>query len=163
MTTHSLTLKSHANLHTMKEEAVQLGRSGLWLPAPLAIGTLQWGTTWVDGRILSGGRISDTTAAAIYAKLTRSGLVGLIDTAEGYGGGTSEQRIAYCERQLRTSDAETSQSDEHLPQPIIATKFLPTLWRWTASMYVCALACLIVASLYGPIGLFACNEQYQNI
>mmetsp|Transcript_59556 Transcript_59556/g.186689 ORF Transcript_59556/g.186689 Transcript_59556/m.186689 type:complete len:219 (+) Transcript_59556:170-826(+) len=52
------------------------------------------------------------------------------DLAEGYGGGTSELRLAAsC----------TRVSSPGLPQPVIATKFLPTVWRYTQASFMASL------------------------
>ena len=39
------------------------------------------------------GNLSDETCAAIYKELTEVHQIQLFDTAEGYGGGTSEERL----------------------------------------------------------------------
>ena len=58
----------------------------LGLKVPLAVGTLQWGTTPVDHYIInSKGCISEREAALIVQDLTHAGVT-LFDTAEGYGG-----------------------------------------------------------------------------
>jgi pyridoxine 4-dehydrogenase len=86
----------------------------LGLKVPLAVGTLQWGTTPVDSKIInSKGCISESEAALIVRDFTEAGVT-LWDTAEGYGGGTSEKRLG------RLKDSETT---------ILMTKFLPVPWR----------------------------------
>ena len=50
----------------------------------------------------------------------------LFDSAEGYGGGSSEERL----RWLRKGSSEA----------LMATKFLPTLWRWSERSFRRALS-----------------------
>ncbi|CAB9504954.1 Uncharacterized oxidoreductase At1g06690, chloroplastic [Seminavis robusta] len=84
------------------------------LQVPLAVGTLQWGTTPIDQSIInSKGCITESEVALIVRDFTRAGVT-LWDTAEGYGGGTSEQRLG------RLADRKTT---------ILMTKFLPVPWR----------------------------------
>ena len=86
------------------------------LASPLAIGTLQWGTTWLDDKVVnSKGVLSDETCRQILE--VSKGTVTLVDTAEGYGGGTSEKRLG-----------RLIQDDR-----ILMTKFLPVPWRWSHS------------------------------
>lgn len=51
--------------------------------------------------------------------------VRFFDTAEGYGGGASERRLA-CTLARVGAPADVA----------IATKFLPTLWRWTTASFL---------------------------
>lgn len=84
------------------------------LQVPLAIGTLQWGTTWLDDKIINRtGVLSESTCQHIV-DIMDTASVTLYDTAEGYGGGTSEKRLG------RLLD-----SNQHL----YMTKFLPAPWR----------------------------------
>ncbi|CAJ1394931.1 unnamed protein product [Effrenium voratum] len=105
------------------EGEAQIG--GLQLRWPLAIGTMQWGRTWLDEK-LNRGNLSDETCAAIYKELTEVHGIQLFDTAEGYGGGTSEERLR---------DMELMVADEKRTGPVVATKFLPTLLRWTEASF----------------------------
>eukprot|EP00545_Synedropsis_sp_CCMP1620_P012091 CAMPEP_0119009042 /NCGR_PEP_ID=MMETSP1176-20130426/4107_1 /TAXON_ID=265551 /ORGANISM="Synedropsis recta cf, Strain CCMP1620" /LENGTH=346 /DNA_ID=CAMNT_0006961485 /DNA_START=66 /DNA_END=1106 /DNA_ORIENTATION=- len=90
------------------------------LDSPLAIGTLQWGTTPVDKSIINPhGVISETEAAHIVAEATKAGVT-IWDTAEGYGGGTSEKRLG------RLLPPDTS---------IVLTKFLPVPWRYSHACF----------------------------
>ena len=107
----------------MKKKPIDLG-AGLVLQLPLAVGTLQWGTTWVDDAIInSKGCISEAEAEAIVSHFRQQG-VSLFDTAEGYGGGTSEKRLGRCI--MESDDA----SGGKLPQALQMTKFLPVPWRF---------------------------------
>jgi len=116
----------------MKKKPIDLG-AGLTLELPLAIGTLQWGTTWVDDFIInSKGCISEAEAKAIVSQFRQEG-VSLFDTAEGYGGGTSERRLGRC------IEASGDGSGGHFPQPLLMTKFLPVPWRFMHASFENAL------------------------
>lgn len=85
------------------------------LSVPLAIGTLQWGTTLIDQSLINpNGVISETDAKAIVDILSNGGVT-VWDTAEGYGGGTSEKRLG----RLLPPKKEV----------MVMTKFLPAPWR----------------------------------
>jgi myo-inositol catabolism protein IolS len=91
------------------------------LNVPLAVGTLQWGTTWIDDKVInSKGVLTEETVQDIVKIMKKSGVT-LLDTAEGYGGGTSEKR---CGRLI-------ARNDENKPNGkiLIMTKFLPAPWR----------------------------------
>lgn len=118
------------------------------LKVPLAIGTLQWGTTWVDHNLVnSKGVIAEPVAQEIVDILTSScGQVTLFDTAEGYGGGTSEKR---CGRLLQDK-----------PDIVFMTKFLPAPWRLFHSDFEHAVrdscrrlqvSCIPVYLLHSPV------------
>lgn len=95
---------------------------------PLGIGTMQWGRTWVDEQ-LNRGNLSDATCTEIYQELVDVHNIQFFDTAEGYGGGTSEERL----RDVRHS---CSEPDEKRSYPVvIGTKFLPTIGRWTEGSF----------------------------
>lgn len=97
---------------TTKNKAIFLGE--LNLPVPLAIGTLQWGTTVIDDKLINRtGVLSESTCERIVDIMTTAGVT-MFDTAEGYGGGTSEKRLG------RLLD-----SSKH----VYMTKFLPAPWR----------------------------------
>lgn len=120
------------NVATMKNEPIALG-AGLQLQLPLAIGTLQWGTTALDHSIInSKGCITEEEAQAITDEFRSSG-VSLFDTAEGYGGGTSEKRLGRC---IAASDEK---ANGMLPKALLMTKFLPVFWRFGHSSFECAL------------------------
>jgi len=94
------------------------------LQQPLGIGTLQWGTTWVDEKMVKGGRIADATVDAVVARCVAAGVT-FFDSAEGYGGGTSEARLGRAVEAARPKAAPASGG------LALATKFLPTFWRCT--------------------------------
>ncbi len=118
----------------MKKKPIDLG-ADLTLELPLAVGTLQWGTTWVDNALInSKGCISEAEAEKICAEFRTCGVC-LFDTAEGYGGGTSEKRLGRC---VAASDAG---SDGKLPRALLMTKFLPVPWRIGHREFERALRC----------------------
>jgi len=114
------------------------------LSTPIAFGTLQWGTTWIDHTILSAhGVISESEARKIVAETTKSGVT-VWDTAEGYGGGTSEKRLG----RLLSKDA------------IVMTKFLPVPWRYSHGCFERAvrescrrlqIECIPIYLLHSPV------------
>jgi len=90
-----------------------LVRGQVELKVPLALGTLQWGTTWVDDKIINRkGVLAESVCQGIVDVVSKKNVT-LFDTAEGYGGGTSEKR---CGRLL---------NDDY----VLMTKFLPAPWR----------------------------------
>ena len=90
------------------------------LKVPLGIGTMFWGDTPLDRR-MAGRIIPDETLAQIRDIASERGVT-FFDTAEGYGVGSSEMRL----RRLGFADGAN----------LVATKFLPTLWRWTPRAFV---------------------------
>lgn len=84
---------------------------------------MMWGTTGLDRRI-NRYLIPDETLRRIRDEAVRAGVT-FFDTAEGYGGGTSEIRL----RRLGLPRAGC----------VVATKFLPTLWRWSEASFIRAL------------------------
>jgi aryl-alcohol dehydrogenase-like predicted oxidoreductase len=103
------------------------------LAVPLGIGTMMWGNTPLDrpinGRILT----DDELAGIVKAGMERG--VTFFDTAEGYGGGTCETRLSSAVVRARQQIARGG------GQPIaslLATKFLPTLWRWSEASLMAA-------------------------
>lgn len=90
------------------------------LDVPLGIGTMFWGDTRLDEK-MAGHIVSDDTLARIRDRAREAGVT-FFDTAEGYGVGSSEERLA------RLGFAR--------PDNLIATKFLPTLWRWSPRAFV---------------------------
>jgi len=90
------------------------------LKVPLGIGTMFWGDTPLDRRM--AGRIIPDEILAQIREVARERGVTFFDTAEGYGVGSSETRLC----RLGFADGTN----------LIATKFLPTLWRWTPRAFV---------------------------
>lgn len=90
------------------------------LKVPLGIGTMFWGDTPLDAK-MAGRIIPDETLIRIR-ELARERGVTFFDTAEGYGVGSSEARLG----RLGFTTNEN----------LVATKFLPTLWRWSPGAYV---------------------------
>lgn len=62
----------------------------------------------------------------IFQELRNRHGIQFFDTAEGYGGGTSEERL----RDLLALEGE-GDSNGDIPQAVIGTKFLPHLARWS--------------------------------
>ncbi|GAX28037.1 hypothetical protein FisN_2Hh145 [Fistulifera solaris] len=124
---------------------VELMKHSIELKVPLAIGTLQWGTTWLDDKVVNHhGNLSDETCRDIVDICTAAGVT-LYDTAEGYGGGTSEQRLG------RLFEASP---------PIFMTKFLPAPWRLWHSDFEAAVRascqrlkvdCIPIYLLHSPV------------
>ena len=103
---------------TAPTSATKKAENILKLKVPLAVGTLQWGTTPIDQLIINPkGCISEAEAANIIKDFSEAGVT-LWDTAEGYGGGTSEKRMG------RLVSSTTSRDDV-----LLMTKFLPVPWR----------------------------------
>jgi aryl-alcohol dehydrogenase-like predicted oxidoreductase len=69
--------------------------------------------------------------------------VTLFDSAEGYGGGTSEARLgrlaplAHANRATKSTTKEGEEAQQQ--QPLLMTKFLPTPWRFTKGHFEAAL------------------------
>jgi aryl-alcohol dehydrogenase-like predicted oxidoreductase len=101
-------------------------------PPLLALGTLQWGTTPLDESIINGSRgvLSESEASNIYSAFRSKGVV-LFDTAEGYGGGTSEKRLGRLRQKEPASDEKNA--------AILMSKFLPSPWRYTHDHFESAL------------------------
>ena len=95
-----------------------------WPPkVSLGLGTMHWGTTPLD-KVIAGKIISDEELLLIQKRAVSAGVT-FLDTAEGYGGGSSERRLG----RLRFDQAGF----------FIATKFIPTYWRWTPQAVVRAI------------------------
>mmetsp|Transcript_14495 Transcript_14495/g.31182 ORF Transcript_14495/g.31182 Transcript_14495/m.31182 type:complete len:435 (-) Transcript_14495:26-1330(-) len=138
-------------------------------PPLLALGLLQWGTTPIDHRVINGSRgmLTEMESREIYQTFRSSGVV-LFDTAEGYGGGTSEKRLGRLMHQEERMEAEnrkkkdmicavdddatvatdvaenvaideTSKRDKSRDNKIVMTKFLPVPWRVTHAQFENAL------------------------
>eukprot|EP00754_Rhynchopus_humris_P042180 Rhum_TRINITY_DN25795_c0_g1::Rhum_TRINITY_DN25795_c0_g1_i1::g.182779::m.182779/K05275/E1.1.1.65; pyridoxine 4-dehydrogenase len=103
----------------------------LTLKLPLGIGTMMWGTTGLDRRI-NGRLLSQESMAEIVEVALRNG-VRFFDTAEGYGGGSCEETLDNIFHSLLPA-----QVLRDAPDALVATKFLPTLWRWSEASFVSA-------------------------
>ena len=110
------------------DDHVQIG--SITLRRPLGIGTMQWGKTWLDQK-LNRGNLDDQLCASICREFTEVHGVQFFDTAEGYGGGTSEERL----KDVLIPGEKQSHGAPH----VIGTKFLPTLARWTHGSFARAL------------------------
>src|ERR1051326_3759626 len=96
-------------------ETVSLGKTDLTMPA-LGLGTWQWGdrATWSYGNGYSQGDVEEAYRQSRAAGIT------FFDTAEIYGGGLSERMLGPLVRAERS-------------EVIVATKFAPLPYRFTAS------------------------------
>lgn len=102
-----------------------------WGRITLGAGLMQWGTTHIDDAFVNPkGNLSDDTVREIWQTCLQSGIT-FFDTAEGYGGGTSESRIRQVRDWYREEQPSSSQADSPSSEVVVATKYLPTLWRWT--------------------------------
>ena len=104
--------------------------------APLGVGAWPWGSTWYWGYGKSYGE--DDVRGAFRASLDAG--VTLFDTAELYGRGKSERILGQLAGELAGSGDEDDPMDSgfrrnegiELPQPFVATKYMPYPWRWRA-------------------------------
>jgi aryl-alcohol dehydrogenase-like predicted oxidoreductase len=86
-----------------------------------------WGNTLVD-RFVNGRVVDADTLREIVAVASSAGVT-FYDTAEGYGGGTSETRL---------KNAVTAAGE--VPSALcLSSKFLPTLWRWSEKSFLSSL------------------------
>ncbi len=95
----------------------------LGLRMPIGIGTMLWGNSRLDAKI-NGRVVPIDTLREIRRRALAAGVT-FVDTAEGYGGGS-------CELQVGRAGFKP-------PQALIATKFLPTIWRWSERSVVRAI------------------------
>ncbi len=109
----------------LPETAMTLEHSAeiLGLRVPIGIGTMLWGNSRLDakinGRVVPIDTLQDIRRRALAAGVT------FVDTAEGYGGGTCELRVG--------------RAGFKPPEAVVATKFLPTIWRWSERSVVRAI------------------------
>jgi aryl-alcohol dehydrogenase-like predicted oxidoreductase len=110
-----LAMASLSNLQT-----TTLGPQGPTVPA-LGVGTWAWGDSvfWQYG----GAYGVDDVRAAFNASLDAG--INFFDTAEIYGLGKSEEIISQCVQ-------ARAQADGKPPQAILATKYMPLPWRFSA-------------------------------
>jgi len=97
------------------------------LSQPLGIGTMQWGTTSIDRKVNRDGVLPDEQIDELVS-YSLDQKIQFIDSAEGYGGGTSEIRVKEVLHRMKKLRGE-------IPETIVATKFLPTIWRYTRSSF----------------------------
>jgi aryl-alcohol dehydrogenase-like predicted oxidoreductase len=121
----------------------------------VAVGLMQWGSTTIDNSFVNPhGNLTDDTCRQIWkACMDRNttNVICMADTAEGYGGGSSEIRIREVSNYYQTHYADSkasaagaaglslsvrlSDSKQSCSHIVVATKYLPTLWRWTQSAF----------------------------
>jgi len=110
-----------ASLAPSTGDVIELGKSGLEVSA-LGVGAWSWGDRsgyWGYGK---GYDKADTLKA--YQATIDAG-INFIDTAEVYGFGLSEEFLGEYIKETGTS-------------PVVATKFAPLPWRFSADSVVCA-------------------------
>lgn len=116
-------------------QTVTLGPNGPTVPA-LGLGTWSWGDSlfWQYGSEYG----VDDIRAAFHASLAAG--VNFLDTAEVYGFGKSEELIAQF-MQSPASDAEAENSGAQISTSpvILATKYMPLPWRFSAKAVTDAL------------------------
>jgi len=126
---------------------------GIELSVPLAIGTLQWGTTWIDHTLINSKGVLPEDVCADVVDVVSSRGVTLFDTAEGYGGGTSEKRLGRLLARQRNRGGDKQGY-------VMMTKFLPAPWRlfyWDLERAVRAscermqVDCIPVYLLHSPV------------
>ena len=124
------------------------------LSQPICVGSMQWGTSRIDHK-LNRGTISDHTLDTMLDTMATAGAV-FIDTAEGYGGGSSEERVGAAVQRW----ALRNQHTVHDHPFIVGSKFLPTTWRFTkhaflqslrASLARLGMDCLPLYMLHSPV------------
>lgn len=128
----------------------------LVLQVPLAVGSLQWGTTPVDDhKFNSKGVLSETEARHIVDGFTEGGVT-LWDAAEGYGGGTAEKQLG----RLLSS-----------PPAICMIKFLPVPWRYSHACFERAVrgsctrlqvTCIPIYLLHSPVHWSAIEHWVES-
>jgi len=100
-----------------------------WPPQiPLGVGTMNWSGTIIDSKV--AGKVLSRNLLREIVELGVSHNVTFYDTAEGYG--NSEVR-------LRRAFEDASYECDSNDIIVSASKFLPTLWRWSSFSFVSAL------------------------
>lgn len=103
------------------------------LSAPLGVGTMNWGDTALDGW-MNGSIISDEELSEIW-QLCQDRNVNFFDSAEGYAFGRSEARVASATKVLLKKEKEKEKEGGEGKRAVIATKFMPVVWRWTRGSF----------------------------
>ena len=108
-------------------QTVQLGANGPEVPA-LGLGTWAWGDSvfWQYG----GSYGIEDIRAAFRASLGAG--VNFLDTAEVYGLGKSEELIGQFIKEEEQRHTNDSDAVEHTSDVIVATKYMPLPWRFSA-------------------------------
>jgi aryl-alcohol dehydrogenase-like predicted oxidoreductase len=104
-------------------QTLTLGPDGPTLPA-LGVGTWAWGDSlfWDYGKTYGDRDLQAVFTASLAAGLT------LFDTAEVYGFGQSERLLGQFMQETQSES-----------QPVVATKYFPLPWRWSAQSVADAL------------------------
>ena len=124
-------------------QTVTLGPKGLEVPA-LGLGTWSWGDSlfWQYG---SAYGIDEVRAAF---KMSLAAGVNFFDTAEVYGLGKSEELIGQFIKESRIS-------------PVIATKYMPTPWRFSAQSVADALSASLKRLKQSSIALYQVHWPFD--
>lgn len=129
----------------MVAEQITLGSTDIQV-APLGVGTWAWGDRgyWGYGRSYGEQDIKEAFVASVSKGIT------FFDTAEIYGGGTSERLLGELARKA--------------PAPtVVATKFAPFPWRLTARSLMRALDASLSRLGVETIGLYQVHHPYSII
>ena len=123
-------MSSPSNMQT-----TTLGPNGPAVPS-LGLGTWSWGDSifWQYGGVYG----ADEVRAAFNASLAAG--VNFLDTAEVYGLGKSEEIISQC---VQASNKANAAEGKPQSQVVVATKYMPLPWRFSAQ----AVADALTASL----------------
>ncbi|MGB7084684.1 MAG: aldo/keto reductase [Phormidesmis sp.] len=138
-------------------QTVTLGPKGPEVPA-LGLGTWSWGDSlfWQYG----GAYGIDEIRAAFKASLAAG--VNFLDTAEVYGLGKSEELIAQFvqESQVQAQSTE-SESAQPVPSAILATKYMPLPWRFSAQSVTDALSASLKRLKVPSIALYQVHWPFD--
>ncbi|MGB7250820.1 MAG: aldo/keto reductase [Phormidesmis sp.] len=138
-------------------QTVTLGPKGPEVPA-LGLGTWSWGDSlfWQYG----GAYGIDEIRAAFKASLAAG--VNFLDTAEVYGLGKSEELIAQFvqESQVQAQSTE-SESAQPAPSAILATKYMPLPWRFSAQSVTDALSASLKRLKVPSIALYQVHWPFD--
>jgi len=116
----------------------------LRLHQPLCVGTMQWGTTRLDHK-LNRGMVMNATLDAMLDTMAQHRIT-FMDTAEGYGGGSSEERVGCAmdrfvmrRQEPQPSPDKTTEGTRDGTSFVVGSKFLPTLWRMSRAALLASL------------------------
>jgi aryl-alcohol dehydrogenase-like predicted oxidoreductase len=126
-------------------EPITLGRTDIQV-APLGVGTWAWGDQgyWGYGKTYGEQDINEAFVTSMNKGIT------LFDTAETYGGGTSERLLGKLVRKSRAP-------------AVIATKFAPLPWRLTPRSLTQALTASLKRLGVATIDLYQIHHPYSII
>lgn len=151
-------MSSPSNIQT-----TTLGPKGPEIPS-LGLGTWSWGDSifWQYG----GAYGADEVRAAFNASLAAG--VNFLDTAEIYGLGKSEEIISQCVQACSKANAAEGIAP---PEVIVATKYMPVPWRFsahsvadalTASLKRLKLPSVALYQVHWPFDFFISQKTLMN-